>query len=143
MDDTDRPRILIIDDEVDWRSTLRMVLMEREWDVEEARDGAEALRLLRQPGAPAPDAIICDVRMPGPIDGPEFCSRLLSARPEMFPRLVLYSSALEKENVQAFLAHTPIRALSKCASIDALLDTIEQAMSPLAEEAPYAYVVGP
>lgn len=139
MADPHRPRVLVIDDEADWRYTIRSMLQQEGWDVVEADDGAAALERLRDMDGPAPDAIICDIRIPGRMGGIEFFSRLLSARPKIFPRLILYSSAIEHESVQAFLAHTPIRALSKSDGADALTDAVEQAISAPADEAHPAY----
>ncbi len=54
-------RVLVVDDEPNARSALRELLAEEGFDVQEAADGEEALRLL--PGF-APDVVLADVRMP-------------------------------------------------------------------------------
>ena len=58
-----RPRVLLVDDEALVRETLAAELSERGWQVEQAREGAEALQLLH--GAPLPDLLITDLAMPG------------------------------------------------------------------------------
>ena len=55
--------MLLVDDEALGRETLAAELSERGWQVEQAREGAEALQLLH--GAPLPDLLITDLAMPG------------------------------------------------------------------------------
>jgi len=54
-------RVLVVDDEPNARSALRELLAEEGFEVQEAADGEEALRLI--PGF-APDVVLADVRMP-------------------------------------------------------------------------------
>jgi CheY-like chemotaxis protein len=63
-------RILVVDDEAFVRLYLEEVLADEGHDVLSARDGAEALRLLRTGGA-APNLILLDLMMPG-MNGWEF-----------------------------------------------------------------------
>jgi len=55
-------RILLIDDEEPFRRMLRIVLSDLGYAVTEAREGGEALTLLRQGSA---DVVITDLIMPG------------------------------------------------------------------------------
>ena len=57
----DTRRVLVIDDELGIRSVLAEALVEEGWEVQSARDGREALRVLR---AWRPDAILLDLMMP-------------------------------------------------------------------------------
>jgi DNA-binding response OmpR family regulator len=62
---TDRPRVLVVDDEASIRDLLAKTLALAEYDVDLAQDGRVALERLRsQPY----DLLITDLRMPG-IDG--------------------------------------------------------------------------
>jgi two-component system NtrC family response regulator/two-component system response regulator HydG len=54
-------RVLVVDDEPNARSALRELLAEEGFEVQEAADGEEALRLL---AGFAPDVVLADVRMP-------------------------------------------------------------------------------
>jgi DNA-binding NtrC family response regulator len=72
-----RPRILIVDDEIDFSSCLCEVFTVRGFDVEMAGDGSGALSLI---AANAFDAIILDVRMPG-IDGIQVLNETLRLTP--------------------------------------------------------------
>ncbi len=59
-----KPRILIADDNADMREHVAHILMD-EYELESARDGEEALRLLRRN---PPDLLLSDIMMPG-LDG--------------------------------------------------------------------------
>ena len=59
--ETDRPRILIIDDDVLMRLALAKILLSAGYDVEQAGDGDEGLRLQRSQSF---DLIITDLIMP-------------------------------------------------------------------------------
>ncbi|MCL2177954.1 MAG: sigma-54 dependent transcriptional regulator [Proteobacteria bacterium] len=60
-----RARILVIDDEENARKALRTILLEEGFDVAEGADGEVGYRKLLEF---APDAVLCDVRMPN-LDG--------------------------------------------------------------------------
>lgn len=55
------PKILIIDDEQSIRNTLREILEYEKYDVEEAKNGEEGLKLLSKEKF---DAALCDIKMP-------------------------------------------------------------------------------
>jgi sigma-B regulation protein RsbU (phosphoserine phosphatase) len=65
-------RILLVDDEADLRTVLRLTLRRAGFDVVEARDGLDALERVAEA---LPDAILLDVMMPR-LDGLETLSRL-------------------------------------------------------------------
>lgn len=66
-------RILVIDDEASIRNTLREILEYEKFQVEEARNGHEAVELAK---AQYFDAVLCDIKMPG-MDGLEVLEQLL------------------------------------------------------------------
>lgn len=66
--------LLVEDNEVDAEITRRVMAQSGiEFDVQVARDGEEALELLRQP--PRPELILLDLRLPG-VDGWEVLRRV-------------------------------------------------------------------
>lgn len=75
MQETRKIRILIIDDDVDFREMLRMLLAAEGYAPEVAEDAVEGGKALL---AKQPDLIICDVRMPY-LDGLELLSLLRSS----------------------------------------------------------------
>jgi two-component system cell cycle sensor histidine kinase/response regulator CckA len=102
---TARPRpVLIVDDDVETLAIERQLLAESGFRVVEARDGAEALRLVQ--GDP-PAVVVLDVQMPG-MDGPSFARELRMALRRV-PLVILSGVADPKHeadrcNAEAFLA---------------------------------------
>lgn len=66
-------RILAVDDEPDLRSLLRILLVNKGYDVVEAASGVEAVEILRRD--PRVDLVIMDIMMPG-LSGIEACARI-------------------------------------------------------------------
>jgi DNA-binding response OmpR family regulator len=73
--ESDKKRILVVDDEPRIRDLLRIVLESRGFAVSEAENGATALKEF---AAASPDLVVLDVMMPG-MDGFECCRQLRSA----------------------------------------------------------------
>jgi len=69
-----REKILLVDDEVDALAALKVALGADGYNVVEALDGLEALRMARSEN---PDVILLDIMMPG-MDGFEVCKQLKS-----------------------------------------------------------------
>lgn len=78
--------ILVVDDEPDIRSMVRLVLELEGYRVEEAGSGEDALERLE---SDIPDLMVLDIRLPG-IDGWEVLDRLAD-RPER-PEVVVISA---------------------------------------------------
>ena len=88
--------MLIVDDELDMRMLVRIVIEMANNGLDivgEAADGREALQVWRDlEGPPVPDVIILDNRMPG-LSGLEVAEEILKERPEQL--ILLYSSFLD------------------------------------------------
>ncbi|MBP7836294.1 MAG: response regulator [Candidatus Omnitrophica bacterium] len=65
-------KILIVDDDPDIRDVLKLTLSEENYEILEAGDGEEALRVIR---SIQPDLILLDYKIPK-IDGREVCRRI-------------------------------------------------------------------
>lgn len=72
MAEQERLSILVVDDEEEIRSVLRLMLTRAGYDVREAEDGESALVAVQ---GKLPDLILLDVLMPG-MDGFEVCRRV-------------------------------------------------------------------
>lgn len=72
---TERVRVLVVDDDPAVRESLRRSLVFNGYDVELADDGQRALAMINMR---RPDVVILDVLMPG-LDGLETCRRLRAA----------------------------------------------------------------
>lgn len=57
-------KIMIIDDEEEIRNTIRVQVQDTGYEIIEAKDGEEAIKLIGNENVLVLDAIICDVRMP-------------------------------------------------------------------------------
>ncbi|MBI1814347.1 MAG: sigma-54-dependent Fis family transcriptional regulator [Deltaproteobacteria bacterium] len=91
----ERPRLLIVDDELSVRESLRMILKER-YEPVLATSGEEALDLLRQE---RPEVILLDVLMPG-MDGLETLERIALLKPAP-PVIMLTATKTVKTAVSA------------------------------------------
>lgn len=96
--DSEKPLILIIDDNADIRTYIRE-LVQQEFAVLEAADGTEGIRKAMKY---VPDVIVSDIMMPG-IDGIECCRRLKSELQTChIPIVLLTSCSLDEQRVQGY-----------------------------------------
>jgi CheY-like chemotaxis protein len=120
-----RPQVLVIDDEPSVRQALRRYFERRGWQVEEAEDGAQALRLLERPEASMYRLVITDFRMPGHT-GLEVHDWLEAERPELFNRLLVASGDVASPEIRAFLERTTRPVLEKPFELSTLAALVEQ-----------------
>jgi two-component system, chemotaxis family, sensor histidine kinase and response regulator PixL len=92
-----RKLILTVDDSITVRNTLAEALQKADYQVIQARDGAEALQQLeRYPGV---EAILCDIEMPG-MNGFEFLkARQQNPQISAIPTIMLTSRAGNKHRL--------------------------------------------
>ncbi len=92
-----RPKILIVDDEMDTLLPLKRSLEAEDYIVLEAYEGNEAMRKSK---AEIPDLIILDLMLPG-MDGYEVCSRLKKdARTGKIPIIMLTARDEVRDKVE-------------------------------------------
>ena len=97
-----KPLVLVVDDESDIRSSLRMILEYEGYEALEASSGEEALRRLE---SDRPDAVLLDIKMPR-IDGLEILARVKQSDPTL-PIIVVsghgtIATAVEATRLGAF-----------------------------------------
>ena len=123
-----RLRILIIEDNVHFSTHLRSILQALGVeDIEEARDGAEALEVLKSCSA---DLVIADWKMDG-IDGVE-CVRLIRAdgeSPNRFLPIIMVTGYTEKKLIRNALDAGVNDFLAKPISARSLLSRITSVLS--------------
>lgn len=90
-----RGRILLVDDETSIQRVVAPLLRSRGYDVEIARTGAEALRVVADP---APDLVVLDLGLPD-IEGTEVCRRIRETL--KVPIIVLSARGAEADKVNA------------------------------------------
>ena len=122
---SDRPRVLIVDDDAGVRYTLREILESQGLEVTEAGDGAEALE--RFEAAPAA-LVVTDLRMPR-MDGMELLRRLAARAPA--PRVVVITAhGSERQAVEAIKAGA-YDYFRKPFEVDELLGAVRRAVEAL------------
>ena len=72
-------RILLVEDDEHIQFLIREELVENGYEVIIASDGVEAMSILQAEGAPSPDLIILDIRMPK-MDGFETMGHILKSK---------------------------------------------------------------
>src|SRR6476646_1914036 len=92
---TDKPRILVVDDEPQLIRVLRTGLKSRGYDVLAAEDGQSGFKLFQDW---KPDLVITDLEMPN-MDGLELCRRLRAI--SQVPIIILSAKGEERIKVEA------------------------------------------
>lgn len=95
-------RLFVIDDEPTIRAAIKRFLTRRGWEVEEAEDGREALRVLLESEVGRYDVIMCDLRMPH-FSGSDLHHVLLQQRPDLVKRLVFSTGDVASSEASTFL----------------------------------------
>ncbi|ULH17741.1 response regulator (plasmid) [Deinococcus sp. KNUC1210] len=82
-------RILIVDDYPELRALIRLTLRQTPYELYEATNGEEALRLAHEL---IPDLMILDVMMPGRLDGLQVCQAIKNTRQLSHCQVLLVSA---------------------------------------------------
>ena len=99
MDDHKKPRILVVEDDPDLRTILRLQLDSSGFEVQEAPNGAVGFARVQQD---KPDCIILDLMMPI-LDGFGFLKRVRSLSGfQSVPILILTASEDERHRIRGF-----------------------------------------
>lgn len=115
-------RILVVDDDEQFRGFFVAALEQHGYGAVTASGGEEALALLDERGA---DVVFCDVYMPG-LNGLQTIERI-AGRPDP-PKIVLMSGAHNRDATLegAAFRYADIRTLDKPFYLDALLDLLDE-----------------
>ena len=120
--------ILVADDDNGVRDLWTLVLTRAGYRVLAARNGREALELMRDV---VPDLIILDLHMPE-MDGPAFLKALEDTPVLRRTPALIVSGYLEDESPRASLALNIVGRLSKSVRVPDLLDAVRTALAPAA-----------
>ena len=115
--------ILVVEDDPDMRACVAEVLADEGYEVLVAREGSEALRILRE-ASQRPSLILLDVMMPG-MNGLAFREEQLRDQRLADIRVIIFSAA---DRVDP--AFGDIERLPKPIEIDALVQAIEAPLNP-------------
>jgi DNA-binding response OmpR family regulator len=94
-DDTGRPLVLVADDDADIRALVTFRLERAGYDVLEASDGEEALRLAREQ---TPDLAVLDVMMPK-LTGEEVTRRIRGEEATQRMPVILLTARVQEDDV--------------------------------------------
>jgi PAS domain S-box-containing protein len=135
-------RVLIVDDEAAIRTAIRRYLERRGWEVEEAKNGREALERLGLDGSSAGrsdryDAVVTDLRMPG-VSGIEIHDRLAAQDPAGLEKLIVISGDTASAEVAEFIARLRQPIIQKPFDMRALADLLDRTAPPRPRAAPAA-----
>jgi PAS domain S-box-containing protein len=119
---SDRPKVLVVDDEMGPRESLRMILKPR-YEIAVAESGEAALKTL---GTFRPDLIFMDIKMPQ-MDGIELLRRIKSADPSI--EVVMITAYASLETVKNALTHGAFEYLIKPFSRQDLEETARRALA--------------
>ncbi|HIO68648.1 MAG TPA: sigma-54-dependent Fis family transcriptional regulator [Flavobacteriales bacterium] len=115
-------KILVIDDEKSIRSSLREILEYEMYEVEEAADGMEGLKMIK---AGDFDAVLCDIKMPK-MDGTEVLDKII-ADGEEFPVIMISGHGNIDTAVDA-IKKGAFDYISKPLDLNRLLITVRNAL---------------
>ncbi|HET9853561.1 MAG TPA: response regulator [Methylomirabilota bacterium] len=119
---SDRPKVLVVDDELGPRESLRMILKPR-YEIAVAESGEAALKTL---GTFRPDLIFMDIKMPQ-MDGIELLRRIKGADPSI--EVVMITAYASLETVKNALTHGAFEYLIKPFSRQDLEETARRALA--------------
>ncbi|HET6689637.1 MAG TPA: response regulator [Miltoncostaeaceae bacterium] len=121
----DRPRVLVVDDELPIRSLATEILGSAGYAVDTAASGDEALRLLE---AERYDLIVADVRMPR-MDGLQLYHHIGDHWPHLRRRVVFITGDAEGDRTAQLLREEGVRYLEKPFNTAALLRAVGQLLA--------------
>lgn len=119
-------KILLVDDDADFRRTMGRLLSDRGYALSVAADGVQALASME---AGVPDLVISDLRMPG-MDGIELLQQVHRRFPNM--PVVLMSAYAGAQDVADAFEYGAYGCLPKPVRVEALLAGIRRLEAQLA-----------
>ena len=114
---SEEQEILIVDDEDEIRTVLRLTLTRAGYDVREAEDGESALESIQDN---LPDLILLDVLMPG-MDGFEVCRRIRGGTETAHIPILMLSAKTDTRSRQEGMRAGATKYLTKPIAPDQLI----------------------
>lgn len=89
---------LIVDDNWQLRELVKMTLSFSDFELHEAEDGQEALKLIK---AIKPEVVLLDIMMPGELSGLDVCREIKADRDLSDIRVIILSAKGQKVDLEA------------------------------------------
>ncbi len=122
-------RILVIDDDVNFRGFMREILQSRGYEVREAGNGREAQEQL---AIRKPDMVLLDVMMPD-LDGISLCREIRAKPRTQHVPIFIISALSDSGTVKDALMFGATDVLSKPVDIPAFVSRIDKVFKSLAK----------
>jgi CheY-like chemotaxis protein len=119
----DRPKILLIDDESEFREMMGKLLIRRGFDIVTVPDGTQGIKAAEQLGF---EVAVVDVKMPG-LDGIATLAQLKRIRPDL--EVIILTGHLLKSTEQEGLRLGAFAYLTKPCTVGDLVQTITSALA--------------
>lgn len=120
---TERPKILVIDDDQRWRETVRELLDPRGYETLEAESGEQAIEVTQNR---QPHLLILDIHMPR-LDGIETLRIIREESCDEVPTIMV-SSQVSDDVIAAALALHAFTVMSKMVNMHRLLRAVAQVL---------------
>lgn len=125
MSKVEKPRVLVVDDNAETR-TLLAAILQREFDVDLATDGLDAVERLRTRNY---GAILLDLRMPQ-YDGFSVLEFLNESRPELLRSVVIVTALLTPRELERARRFKVCSIVPKPFDVDVLLAAVKDCVQP-------------
>jgi two-component system, NtrC family, nitrogen regulation response regulator NtrX len=114
--------ILLVDDDKQLASALQWILADKNFLVDVAFDGEEALLKVK---AHEYDAVICDLKMPR-LRGDEFYLKAREIRPDLADRFIFITGFATDPQIRQFLIENEVKFLMKPFLINGLINCVKE-----------------
>ena len=118
-------RVLVVDDDASVRRVVRLTFERAGHSIVEASSAFQALGLLR--GSELPDAVVCDVIMPG-MTGLQFYRHLAERAPQLRHRVVFLTGANHDPEIHRPIEQLGVPMLGKLDDLRLVLDAVQVAL---------------
>lgn len=121
--------LLLVDDDKQLASALQWVLADKNFLVDVAYDGEEAMRKFT---AAEYDAIVCDLIMPR-LRGDEFYFQAKALRPGLADRFIFITGYAAELRIKQFLRHNDVKYLVKPFPMEVLIHCVKELLASTCE----------
>jgi CheY-like chemotaxis protein len=136
MAHNEKPRVLLVDDN-EATCTLITALLQREFAVEVASDGAEAIDKLRTNSYAA---VLLDLRMPQ-TDGFAVLEFLKQNSPELLRSVLVVTASLTRGEIERARSYGVCGIVTKPFEIEILLAAVKECVGPVSDNSPLGNVI--